>query len=155
MSEERKQIDYTVVCVSEFARRYNLKLKEAFQFLFQYKAIEFLKENYDIEHTLSLDDALDDMLMVCRKSCKTFEKSSCFIMTKQEQLVEYQIQDIIEYIVMNIQIEYDEAMHIFYNSQTFDRLTDIETGLYLESSAYVYGLFQDERNFGHLLQAEI
>lgn len=41
------------------------------------------------------------------------------------------------------------------HSQTFDRLTDIETGLYLESSAYVYGLFQDERNFGHLLQAEI
>lgn len=76
-------------------------------------------------------------------------------MTKQEQLVEYQIQDIIEYIVTDIQIEYDKAMQIFYNSQTFDKLTDIETGLYLESSAYIYGLFQDERNFGHLVQAEI
>ncbi len=76
-------------------------------------------------------------------------------MTKQEQLVEYQIQDIIEYIVTDIQIEYDKAMQIFYNSQTFDKLTDIETGLYLESSAYIYGLFQDERNFGHLIQAEI
>lgn len=76
-------------------------------------------------------------------------------MTKQEQLIEYQIQDIIEYIVTDLQIEFDEAMHIFYNSQTFDKLTDIETGLYLESSAYVYGLFQDERNFGHLIQAEI
>lgn len=76
-------------------------------------------------------------------------------MTKQEQLVEYQIQDIIEYIVTDIKIEYDKAMQIFYNSQTFDKLTDIETGLYLESSAYIYGLFQDERNFGHLIQAEI
>ena len=76
-------------------------------------------------------------------------------MTKQEQLVEYQIQDIIAYIVMDIQIEYDKAMDMFYNSQTFDKLTDIETGLYLESPAYVYGLFQDERNFGHLIQAEI
>ena len=76
-------------------------------------------------------------------------------MTKQEQLVEYQIQDIIENIVTDIQIEYDKAMQIFYNSQTFDKLTDIETGLYLESSAYIYGLFQDERNFGHLIQAEI
>lgn len=76
-------------------------------------------------------------------------------MTKQEQLVEYQIQDIIEYIVTDIQIEYDKAMQIFYNSQTFDKLTEIETGLYLESPAYVYGLFQDERNFGHLIQAEI
>ncbi|MDE7360048.1 MAG: hypothetical protein K2N39_11605 [Lachnospiraceae bacterium] len=76
-------------------------------------------------------------------------------MTKQEQLVEYQIQDIIAYIVTDIQIEYDKAMDMFYNSQTFDKLTDIETGLYLESPAYVYGLFQDERNFGHLIQAEI
>lgn len=76
-------------------------------------------------------------------------------MTKQEQLVEYQIQDIIDYIVTDIQIEYDKAMQLFYNSKTFDKLTDIETGLYLESSAYVYGLFQDERNFGQLIQAEI
>lgn len=68
MSEERKQINYMVVCVNEFARKHNLKMKEAFQFLFQHKAIEFLKENYDIEHTLSLDDALDDMLTVCRKN---------------------------------------------------------------------------------------
>lgn len=76
-------------------------------------------------------------------------------MTKQEQLVEYQIQDIIEYIVIDTQIEYDKAMQIFYNSQTFDKLTDYETGLYLESSAYVYGLFQDERKFGRLIQVEI
>mgnify|MGYP003291646886 CR=1 FL=1 len=68
MSESRKQINYSVACVIEFARRYNLSVKEAFQYLFQYRAIEFIKENYDIEHTLSLDDALDDMMMVCRNN---------------------------------------------------------------------------------------
>lgn len=76
-------------------------------------------------------------------------------MTKKEQLIEYSIQDIIEYIVTDQHIEYDEAMRIFYKSQTFDKLTDTETGLYLESSAYVYGIFQDERNFGNLIQAEV
>lgn len=68
MSEERKQINYAVACVSEFSHKYNLTLKEAFQYLFEYKAIEFLKKNYDIEHTLSLEDALDDMRMVCEKN---------------------------------------------------------------------------------------
>ena len=68
MNEERKQINYTVACVSEFARRHELKLREAFQFLFEYKALEFLKENYDIEHTLSLEDTLDDLLMICEKN---------------------------------------------------------------------------------------
>lgn len=76
-------------------------------------------------------------------------------MTKKEQLIEYNIQDIVEYIVDDQQVEYDEAMRIFYNSQTFDKLIDVETGLYLESSAYVYGIFQDERNFGNLIQAEV
>ncbi len=76
-------------------------------------------------------------------------------MTKKEQMIEYNIQDIIEYIVDDLKIEYDEAMRILYASQTFDKLSDIETGLYLESSAYVYGIFQDERNFGRLIQAEV
>ena len=68
MSEERKQINYAVACVSEFAHRHNLTMKEAFRFLFEYRAIEFLKENYDIEHTLSLDDALADMRRICEKN---------------------------------------------------------------------------------------
>ena len=76
-------------------------------------------------------------------------------MTKKEQLMEYSIQDIIEYIVQDFGIEYDKAMQLFYSSQTFDKLMDAETGLYLESSAYVYGIFQDERNFGNLIQTEI
>lgn len=68
MSEERKQINYAVACVSEFARKHNLTIKEAFRFLFEHRAMEFLKENYDVEHTLSLEDALDDMMMICQKN---------------------------------------------------------------------------------------
>ncbi|MBR2707710.1 MAG: DUF3791 domain-containing protein [Mogibacterium sp.] len=65
MSEQRKQINYTVACVSEFARRFGLNLAAAFDYLYTYKAIEFIKENYDIEHTLSLEDAVQDMQMIC------------------------------------------------------------------------------------------
>lgn len=76
-------------------------------------------------------------------------------MNKQEQLIEYQIQDVIELITINQDIEYDDAMNKFYNSKVFEKLQDQETGLYLESSAYVYDLFQDEMNFGYIVQAEI
>ena len=89
------------------------------------------------------------------KLLKATKESGYSIMTKQELLIEYNIQDIIEYIVEDLRIEYDKAMQIFYNSQTFDKLTDIETGLYLESSAYVYTIFQDEMIFGLLVQTEI
>ena len=46
-------------------------------------------------------------------------------------------------------------MKKFYNSEVFEKLVDKETGLYLESPEYVYDLFKDEMNFGHIIQAEI
>jgi hypothetical protein len=76
-------------------------------------------------------------------------------MDKQGQLIEFCIQDIIESIVKEQHIEYDKAMEMFYSSQTFAKLNDIETGLYLESSDYIYAMFQDEMNFGKIIQAEI
>lgn len=76
-------------------------------------------------------------------------------MCKQKQLIEYLVQDIIDMLVTDKKIEYDEAMNIFYNSEVFEKLQDTETGLYLESPEYVYDLFKDETNFGHIVQAEI
>ena len=76
-------------------------------------------------------------------------------MGKQEQLIEYIVQDIVDMFSSDQNIEYDEAMNKFYNSEVFEKLQDEETGLYKESSAYVYDLFKDEMNFGHIIQAEI
>ncbi|MEE0181745.1 MAG: hypothetical protein UEP31_07980 [Anaerovoracaceae bacterium] len=76
-------------------------------------------------------------------------------MSKAEMLMEYNTQDIIEFIMSDLNIDYYEAMRLFYSSETFEKLYQIETGLYLESAAYVYGIFQDERNFGKIVQAEI
>lgn len=76
-------------------------------------------------------------------------------MCKQNQLIEYMIQDIVDMLTTDQNIEYDEAMNKFYNSETFEKLQYKETGLYLESPEYVYDLFKDELNFGHIIQAEI
>jgi len=76
-------------------------------------------------------------------------------MSKQDQLIEYIVQDIVDMLAIDQNIEYDEAMNKFYNSKVFEKLQDKETGLYLESSEYIYDLFKDEMNFGHIIQAEI
>ena len=76
-------------------------------------------------------------------------------MGKQEQLIEYIIQDIVDMFSSDQDIEYDEAMNKFYNSKVFEKLQYKETGLYMESSEYVYDLFKDEINFGRIVQAEI
>ena len=76
-------------------------------------------------------------------------------MNEQKKLIEYMIQDVVDMLATDQNIEYDEAMNKFYNSEVFEKLQDEETGLYLESSGYVYDSFKDELNFGHIIQAEI
>ena len=76
-------------------------------------------------------------------------------MSKQEQLIEYTIQDIVEIISMDTGIEYDLAMAAFYGSNVFEKLCDPETGLYRESSAYIYDLYLNEKKNGRLIQEEI
>lgn len=77
------------------------------------------------------------------------------IMGKEQQMMEYMVQDLVEMFTEESGIEYDQAMHTIYESEIFEKLLDAETGLYRESPSYVYGLLQDELNFGHIVQAEV
>ena len=76
-------------------------------------------------------------------------------MSKEQQMIEYMVQDLVEMLTEAQGIEYDVAMRTIYDSQIYEKVVDIETGLYRESPAYVYGLLQDELNFGHIVQAEL
>ena len=44
------------------------------------------------------------------------------------------------------------AITQFHNSETFAKLSNEESVLYIESSAYVYELFKDEMKFGKMRQ---
>lgn len=61
----RDKIEYTVLCISEFARSHRLTLRQAFGLLKSRGGIDFLDEYYDVEHTLSIDDAIDDLTALC------------------------------------------------------------------------------------------
>ena len=68
MSEQKQKIGFTVACVDEFARQHNLSAREAFRYLFQFKDIAFIKENYDVEHTLDFGTILEDLSVLCRRN---------------------------------------------------------------------------------------
>ena len=66
MSEQtRNLLDYIVVCINEFAEQKQMETKEAYLYLSEYKGIDFLKEFYDVEHTLSFDDTISDLTKIC------------------------------------------------------------------------------------------
>ncbi len=60
--------EYVVTCVSEFSRVYNISMQQAYAYLSRFKAIDFLLEFYDVEHTLSIDNAVEDMRDICLRN---------------------------------------------------------------------------------------
>ena len=61
-------IDYTMTAIIEFSRYHNLSIREASNYLNRYKGIEFLSEFYDVEHTLSFHDCVEDLTLICQKN---------------------------------------------------------------------------------------
>ena len=62
------KINWTVVCVNEFARQKALTIKSAFQYLHTFGGLKFLKEHYEAEHLLSIEDVVEDLDHVCQKN---------------------------------------------------------------------------------------
>jgi len=76
-------------------------------------------------------------------------------MSKIKALVEGVTHDLIAYLMDDSRISIEQAMESVYNSALFDKLSDPETGLYRESSAYVYTLLKDELEYGRIIQTEV
>lgn len=67
-----------------------------------------------------------------------------------QYLVEGITKDIIVYLMEDGGYDLSTALKEFYNSETFAKLSDEATGLYIESSAYVYEILKDELKYGRL-----
>ena len=57
---------------------------------------------------------------------------------------------IVSYLMEDEGLSMTEAIALFYNSETFIRLSDSATGLYVESSAYVYEMLKMELKMGRI-----
>ena len=48
--------------------KFNLSSKQAYSYLKRYKGIDFIQDNYEAEHLLSFDDAVDDLTTICKRN---------------------------------------------------------------------------------------
>jgi hypothetical protein len=62
------RIHYYVLCISAFSEEKKLNKQEAFNYLYENKGIEFLVDCYEAEHTLSFNDAVNDLTIVSRNN---------------------------------------------------------------------------------------
>lgn len=66
-------------------------------------------------------------------------------------LIEGISSDVVAYLIEHENMSLPEAISTFHNSETFSKLTEFETGLYIESPAYIYTLLLAELTHGRLV----
>lgn len=65
--EITNMIEYVVCCVGAFATKFSLTNAQAYAYLRRFSGIDFLIDCYAAEHTLSIDDAVNDLITICFK----------------------------------------------------------------------------------------
>lgn len=68
MEENKYKLPYMICVIRNFAERAGLTMKQAFNYLKRYEGISFLDECYPAEHTLSIENAVDDLLTICQRN---------------------------------------------------------------------------------------
>ena len=63
-------------------------------------------------------------------------------------LVEYVTSRVVEWIMRDMKLGLEDALLLFHNSETFDKLCKKHTDLYIESPAYIFDLFKEELRRG-------
>lgn len=58
--------------------------------------------------------------------------------------------DLAELLSQNFDMSISDALDTLYNSETYAKLTDPRTGLYFQSSKYVYSFLKKELTTGKL-----
>ena len=62
------EIPFLTAAVHAFGQRFALNRQAAFNYLHQHKGLAFLIEFYDVEHLQSMDETIDDLLIICQQN---------------------------------------------------------------------------------------
>ena len=62
------EIPYLTASIQAFALRFSMTRQAAFRYLHEHKGLAFLIEFFDVEHLQSMDETVDDLLIVCQKN---------------------------------------------------------------------------------------
>lgn len=63
-------------------------------------------------------------------------------------LIDLLVENLTRYLMEDKGMTLIEALSTVYNSQTYEKITDISTGLYYQSSGYNYDILEHELKYG-------
>lgn len=66
--EEQNKINYYIACIGAFAEKFSISNAFAYNYLIKYQGLAFIRKFYNVEHTFSIDDTVEDMRMICQRN---------------------------------------------------------------------------------------
>ena len=111
MYSNADKIEWTLIFVSEFGRKFGLTMKQAFNYLTRYKGIDFIDRHYDYVHTQSFQSMITDISEYCHK--------------KGGGLIWFYTKEWAEFILLNRRNDKKEPVHnydIVYGPIADDRV---------------------------------
>lgn len=63
----KDKVEWTVIFVLEFGRKYGLTMKQAYNYLKHFKGIDFIDRHYGYVHTQSFTSMVDDIAEYCHR----------------------------------------------------------------------------------------
>lgn len=61
------RIEYVIAVISEFAAHHGLTPRQSFRYLQRFGGIEFIDKYYNVNHTLSFENMVEDLTEYCQK----------------------------------------------------------------------------------------
>ncbi len=66
-------------------------------------------------------------------------------------MIEELVKDLVLKLMEEQKMSMSDALDAVYNSDTYEKILDLETSLFAQSSAYVYGILQRELKEGKIV----
>lgn len=66
--DETNKIKYIIALVAEFATKFSIGEKQAFNYLKRFKGMDYLSEFYDVLHTLSFEETVSSLATICNRN---------------------------------------------------------------------------------------
>ena len=67
------RINYIVALITEFATAHHITTQQAYQYLQQYKGLDFVEKFYDVEHTFSFENTVEDLTLYCKRMAYIYD----------------------------------------------------------------------------------
>lgn len=65
--ELKNKVEYIVAIINDFAKAHSLTTMQAYRYLERFHGIDFIDKFYNVEHTLSFEDVIEDLTVYCTR----------------------------------------------------------------------------------------